>query len=236
MIVLFDNTFLDATLTGGSASANYPLANLQDAFLRKRYQTTSAALTTVTATFDADRTIDVVFFGYTNASALTVRLKDSGDATLASMSFDLTNDTEALTFDSYDTVRSIEIDVSGGIGTYLGGFGAGEGYELSNPVSPWEEPYLDNSTRSVSAFGQTLQEYAEPLRQYQWTFRDVTRTEANAIRTEYVGKAVGGRVWLAPFEDDQTFIPAMYGALLEAPATVKNGRRYDLTMSFQEAR
>ena len=237
MRILFDNLILDATLSGGDASTNYPLTNLQDAFLQKRYQTIAAGDTTVVCTFDADVTVDVVFVGYTNAAGITATLKNSGGSTLASESFTLDNGVSAIHFAStYTTVRSIEFTVSGGAGTYVGGFAAGELYALPDPIASWEEPYTDNSTVTVSPAGQSLQNYVQPLRQYRWTFREFTRTEINALRSEYQAVGVGARVWVLPFESNQDFVEPLYATILEAPRTIKNGRRYNMTLAFQEAR
>ena len=238
MKILFDNKILDATLSANNASANYPVDNLIHRFLKKRYQHTAASFDTVTVTFSALTDIDYFFAGYTNSTQLVVRLYDSTPTLLKTdtITTGLCDGVVSIKYDQTYSVETIEIDIYGGSGTYLGGIAAGVVENFKDPTSPWEEPYLDNTRRNSSDSGQVSRNQIKPLRVNNWIFRELTRDEANDKEELYLDYSVGAIVWIDPFEDDNTFMEPYYATIQDAPRTNKNGRRYDQQWSFREAR
>lgn len=262
MKILFDNVLIDATITADNASANYPVSNLVHPFLHKRYQKVNTTYDTITITLSAATTMNCFFVSYSNANKIVVRFYNASSTLLRTETFSGVNneryttggdlrvltdgdiriaqeaygeDSDAVHFDSID-VKTIEIDVYGDSSAYVGGIAAGEAEDFGDPMSPWEEPYIDNSIVADSLYGQTLQQQIEPLRAYTWMIRDLTRSETNDIRDIYYQYGYGARLWIDPFEDDHDFMRPFYGRLNAAPRITKNGRRYDVELQFREAR
>ena len=263
MKILFDNVLIDAAISTGDASANYPISNIVHAFLRKRYQSVGTDYDTIYITLASVTAINCFFVSYSNTTQIVVRFYNAsstllrtdilygaannkryttdgnlrvltdGDIRITQEASD--EDSDATHFDSID-VKKIEIDVYGASGTYIGGIAAGEAEDFGDPMSPWEEPYIDNSIVTASPYGQTLQQQIDPLRSYSWMIRDLTRDETNEIRDIYYMYGYGARIWIDPFEDDHEFMLPFYSRLDAPPRIVKNGRRYDIEWQFREAR
>ena len=237
MKILFNNVLLDGTFSAGNASPNYPVDNLKHEFLHKRYQHLESVYDTVTITLDTAQDINYFFAGYTNASQLVVRLYSSVPALLSTDTLlSVGTGTKAINYGQTYSVKTIEIDVYGSTGTYLGGVGAGVVEDFGDPVSEWTEPWIDNTILSGSTTGQKLRNLVKPLRTYNWEFRELTRALANYFNTVYDDYGLGAIVWIAHFADVEDFINPMYAIVKKPPDTRKNGRRYDQIWSFEEAK
>lgn len=237
MRILFENVLLDASLSAGSASDNYPVTNLIDRFLKKRYQHTAAVYDTVTITLSTSTDIDYFFAGYSNSSQIVVRLYNAAAALLSTDTItSIGAGTKSIDYGQTYSVKSIQIDVYGASGTYLGGVAAGVAETFVDPVASWSEPWEDNTSVSGSPVGQSLRNKRDALRLYTWNFRELTRAVANSYRLLYYTYGLGAIVWIDAFESAEDFIEPMYSILNSAPTAVKNGRRYDMEWSFKEAR
>ena len=73
MKILFDNYLIDSTLSAEFASLNYPVSNLQDNVLHKRYQCIQDS-DTITITFSESLDVSCFYYAYTNATYLQLRL------------------------------------------------------------------------------------------------------------------------------------------------------------------
>ena len=76
MRILFDDLIHDAVITSLNADSSYPVTNLADRYLRRQYKSTRAT-DTITLTYTADKSIDCLFWGYTNLANMLVVFKDS---------------------------------------------------------------------------------------------------------------------------------------------------------------
>jgi len=262
MKILFDNVLINGTYSADNASANYPADNLVHAFLHKRYQHLAKVYDTVEITLPSTERINCFFLGYSNVGKIIVRFYDASSSLLLTKTLygeqnvryttegdrrETTGGDIRVTQDAFGDnsdavhfsdiyVKKIEIDVYGGAGGYLGGVAAGVSEDFGVPVSPWTEPYIDNSIVTSSLYGQTLQQQIDPLRSYTWMLRDLTRSEINYIREIYYKYGYGARIWIDPFESDHDFMKPFYGRLNAPPMITKNGRRYDIEWEFREAR
>lgn len=237
MKILFNNEILEATLSANNASANYPVDNLVSRFLKKRYQHTAASFDTVTVTFDSSVDVNYFFLGYTNSTQIVVRLYSSAPALLKTDTLtDIGEGTTAVKYDQTYSVKTIEIDIYGGSGSYLGGVGAGVVENFRDPTSPWEEPFQDNTKVNSSDEGQTTRNKRRPLRVHTWLFRELTRDQANEKKDLYVDYGIGAIIWIDPFEDGGDYMEPLYAIIQDPPRETKNGRRYDQQWSFKEAR
>jgi hypothetical protein len=236
MKALFDNLVLAAALSALHASPNYPVANLQSSFLKKRFQSTAAA-DTVTVTFAADKAIDCVYYAFTNATGIVILLKNAGGGTVKTITIVAPEDPGAVHFTAVPGVRTIDVQLTGaGPGLYLGGLGAGLEGSLPNPASPWDEQPTDNSSASSSPDGQWSQDYLTPLRSYSWQFAGMERDDALALLLKCTTLGIGKPMWLDAMEDDHAFLAPIYCVLTRAPKITKSGRRYAITISIMEAR
>jgi hypothetical protein len=236
MKALFDNLVLAATPSMPDASSNYPADNILSAFLKKRAQSTAAA-DTLTITFGADKSINCVYYGFTNATGIVILLKNSGGGTLKTITITTPEEIGAEHFAVVGSVRTIDVQLTKtGVGVYLGGLGAGLEETLPDPDAGWDEPMTDNSLVSGSPDGQYSQTYLKPLRKYSWTLPEVTRERVNELVTAYGALGLGKPLWVDPFEDDHDFVAPLYCVLTEPIQPKKNGRMYSLTLSIAEAR
>jgi len=223
MKILFDNKLLSATVTATNEDSNYHVSNLKSPFLRRKFQSTGTT-STITATIST--TINSIFYGYTNGS-VTVRLYDGGGLIT----------TYAGIVDSIDfadtAITYIEVDISSASTVYLGGLGIGKSVALDPPESFWDETFDDRSIVSESQTGQVLQEYVEPLRNYDFSIPTINRDDLRALQDVYLAYGRGHILWIDPDTDD---LPVMYGIMVEALSASKNKRLYTAKLKFKEAR
>jgi len=237
MLILFDNALTRSTISSTYESGNYPADNLVDTFLRRRYQKTSASLDTIVCDFDSDEEANCLFLSYSDALDLTVRFYDAGGSVVRTDFISDILGTGSIVFTFPETTLSkIEIDVTGGVGTYIGGAGCGKAETIENLLASWEEPYIDNSLRASSLDGQSTAEYIRPLETYTWSFRAYTRNRVNEIKAIYRAVGVGAKVWVAPTEENLDFLGPFYGEIDASITAVKNLIYYDFNISIKEAR
>jgi hypothetical protein len=236
MRILFDNEALNAAITSYYESANYPASNIIHPFLVKRYQATADS-DTITLTFDTEFSASSIFYGFTNATSIIVKFYDVLDNLLHTETIADPQQRDSAFFTQVDNISYLEIDViTDMIAIYLGEFGCGLEIQMPDPLGDWPETPVDNSEVSDSVGGQTLQNYVEPLDSYTFNFRDLERDVAIAIRDACKEVGIGGKLWVDAFEEDHEFMQPMYATLRAQPTIQKNGRRYDLSLSVQEAR
>lgn len=235
MRVLFENPVVNAALSAGAASANYPVSNLAHPFLLVRYQPT-ASTDTVTLTFAAAIAINCMFWGYTNATEFTLRLYDAADTLLHTETVTDPDSVGAVYFAEVDAVAYAELDLTGAITVYLGGLGLGVYYQMPDPLATWKLGSTDNSATSGTAFGQVTQNYAKPLRSFELSFSGVSYDQASEIqdKCEVVGK--GGKLWVDITESDHSFLSPLYSALADVVEPAKDGQTMTFAFKFAEAR
>jgi hypothetical protein len=258
--ILFDNVLKNATLTSTNGSVNYPPENLVHNFLRKIYRSNATEYDTITITLDDYKYINSFFVGYTDTVKIVLRLYQ-GATLLKTETLENVATTERITTDGsrrettsgairivsetfdyasvhWDTdyyVSSIQLDVYGGANIYVGGVGAGQAWTSRGPMSPWDEPFIDSTQVVTSPYGQTIRNEALPLNAYMWTFRDLTREQTNELQDIYRSKKLGALVWVDAFEENHDFKKPFYAFIADPFQIRKNGRRYDVLISLQEA-
>lgn len=249
MKILVTNLLDTATLTAGGTSVNYPLANLNHPFLKKKFQQTVAIsggsmsdADALTLAWTTDQIIDMIAVGYTNAETLTLKLYDSADTLLDTQVF--TAPSLGASFAAVTGVRKAKLLMHDGstdnpMTLYLGGLGIGQGYTMPDPVFDWRNDLTDNSFGEITVDGQVSGQYVEPLRTLRFSFVTNDRTVFLYILSlvKDFGKYVP--LWLLPFTGTAlATVPALYATI---PNGIENqGRdaqyRYTFTLTFQEAR
>lgn len=245
MKVLFTNLLDTATLTAGGTSVNYPLTNLQHPFLKKKFQQTVAIsggsmsdADALTLTWTADKTIDFIAVGYTNAATLTLKLYDSSDTLIDTQTF--TNAELGKSFAAVAGVRKVKLLMHDGstdnpMTLYLGGLGIGQGYVMPDPFAEWEPGMLDNSFGDTTIDGQVSGQYVEPLRSLLFLFEVEEKETFDEIYNLIAALGKFTPVWIAPFENNLAYEKALY-ATLEFKAGRRSRRSFPFTITFQEAR
>jgi hypothetical protein len=233
MKILFDNALASATLSSLYASPNYPAANLQHRFLKKRFQAIVGS-DTIRMEWATAKTVNSVFVGYTNATAFVLRLYDAGAALLATHSF--TSSDLASHFASVSGVRAAELDVSNALSSvYVGGIGIGEAYTMPDPRNDWNDGLLDNSLVSSSADGQVSANMIESLRSMPFNFFTVGREDFIAIRALVAPVNKGVPLWVDPFHLDHSKLLPIYSTI-EIGNIAKKDKLFEFTLNVTEAR
>ena len=235
MKVIFDNIVLDSTLSSLNASLNYPVTNLQDSVLKRRYQSVVSS-DTITVDFSETLFVSSFFYAYTNATSIIIRLYIGSD----SLVFTLTiTDPESEIGAHYFTgvyADYAEIDIIGPENIYLGGIALSDPVEFPDPDYAWPENYQDNSSVSENSDGNTNQDYMKPLKIYNWTFKNVTRSDTNFYKELYELTGIGKIIWLDATERNHDFLEPLYCKMIAPLQPKKNGRRYNFQLNVKEAR
>lgn len=236
MRILFDNLIDNATITSLHASLNYPVENLQDNVLRRRYQC-SEDEDTITIIFEqTNNLITDFFYSFTNAEYLQLRLYQTYGILVYTLTINNPqSDTQSYNFTGVDAAYA-ELDIRGDEGVYLGGLALGEAIQFPDPKNKWNEPLADNSLFSESLGGQTNHEYIEPLREYPFDFENTPVEDKNYYIGLIKDLGIGKPVYIDPFERNHNFMMPIYAKFTRQPGPSKNGRVYDWNINIKEAR
>jgi hypothetical protein len=236
VIILFDNLIDDSEITSLHASLNYPVENLQNSVLRKRYQC-SEDVDTLTFIFsDSNSLVKDFWYAFTNAAYLQLRLYDHYGLLLHTITINYPdNDMETYHFTGVYAAYA-ELDIQGDEGVYLGGIGLGNAISFPDPEGKWNEPLTDNSIAVSSLGGQSKSEYIEPLRRYSFNFIDITREDLNYYIGLIKNLGKGKPVFMDLFENNHDFILPIYAKITAQPTPRKDGRNYEFDLPIEEAR
>jgi len=241
MRILFSNLLSTATLSAGGTSVNYPLANLQHVFLKRKFQQLIASVSdanALTLTWASDQTIDTILVGYTNGKTFTLKLYNTADTLLSTVSF--TDTTYGSVFTAISGVRKAKLLIDDNSGdspmtVYLGGLGIGLSYQMPDPDAEWDPGMVDNSFGEVTIDGQVSAQYIEPLRTLKYAFEVYEKEDFDEIYSLVAGAGRLTPVWVAPFENALTFEKPIYATCDFEPGQRKP-RSYPFTLTLQEAR
>jgi len=260
MRILFDNAAKRATITSDNELTNYPASNLVSQFLEERWQEnfSDPPVAVITVAFDEPEDIDSLFFSYTNATSITavtntgavaIGSTDTIEATTSGAAIDTDDDafisvlkakkiTGAIYWDDIqEGVTDVTITLYADANPiYLGGIGLGLSYKMPDPAGAIPESFEDNSPSSGSVYGQSLQTLIDPLRTESYSFSGIKRDVVKEIWSQYLTVGLGGKVWLDVTEKNHDFKSPMYCKIEAVPATTKDGKYYNFSMSFTEAR
>jgi len=264
MKILFDNLLKGATFSSVNASANYPVKNLDDGFLRLRYQAnvTGDSVTIIT---DEQIALNSIYLSYIgNVDDIEISFF-AGDAiqlvTLGPMvatgdgNIIVTGDGSTMHFASgpsdYFTdyagerqisrhfemitgVDKITIDLLGDNPFYIGGVAAGLAEDIPPALAAWDDTYNDESAVSRSSHGQVQALYIEPAMAYTFSFEGVSMSDFTRIKA--AAQAAGPvPVWVTFFEDTPEAIrPGYYQVAMTG--AMRSAYTYSFQLSFTEAK
>jgi hypothetical protein len=235
MRILFNNLITLAAITANDESLNYPATpNIADTFLKRRFQSSSST-STITILFSSDQDVNCIFYGLHNLTALTIRLKDLGGATLLTIPVSTIRDRGGEYFALTSGVRSVELDLTGPDPVYLGGIGLGVYYQSPDFLASFSEDGSQGPVFDKSRDGQVSVDKLKPLRVYPFAFRDRTVEDKDEF-LDLIDSHFPGPLWFDLSECDQDFLGIIYATILQYPGMAKNGRRYDNSLQLEEAR
>lgn len=236
MRILFTNLVKTATLSTDSPNASYSVDNLAHATLRKRYQSTVSPAT-ITVTFAADSDVNCFFYGYHNCTTITLRLYDSGDTLLKTVS--IASPESGVGSEFFTTVSSVayaEIDITAGPPVYLGGIGLGVYYDVGRPNADFEEGSIDNSVKVSSPAGQLQQLRVEPIGSNNYQVSGMLRETRNALVAQIDAVGEGAPLWIDAFYGDHSYAAPFYGTIYNRTPTRKAGKYFSMSFELREMR
>lgn len=151
MKILFDNYALTSTITATTEDANYPLTNLKHDFLKKIYKATDTTAT-ITLDFGSAKTVDCVYLGYTNATAITITLYSATDVVLHTQS--ITPAYIGAVFTAVASCRKLAVAITAATNVYVGNIGVGNSYTMPGHSPKAVKEQIDQSNKTVSSGGQ----------------------------------------------------------------------------------
>lgn len=187
MRVLYTNLVENATLAATNENANYPIENVYDQFLTRKYKAT-ASTSTVTITWASDQTINCFAVAYHNISSVTYTFKNAAAATLDSGT--LTGGSDIFDGDviylssALTTVRTLTLAFTGSADPfYIGYIGAGVYVQMPGFSPGIRFGYADQGEVNKSRGGQLIGSQYTMLRNCNVSFISSIQSEADTVLT-----------------------------------------------------
>ena len=236
MKVLFENKLKTATFSSLNENTSFPLVSLVHQFLRYKYKATTFE-DTITITLPAAVNVNSFWFGYSNATAMTIRLYSNALVLLRTITVNCTYDNGAEYFAETTGVRVIEIDASCAVSSDLqiGGVAIGMATSIPFPIANFEPIMTQNIKNDETESGQVLSRYIEPLLKYDLSYSAITKSGYENIFDSFY--SVGnGHVWCDITDGDHSIFKPLYSVtnLVESPN--KSNGKISFKITFLEAR
>jgi len=230
MKALFYNLAWEASLGMIHADPLYPVTNIRHAFLKKVCKSTENT-DTIEMSFAADRSIDSIYIGYTNAISIHAELYNASSTLLYEC--DVPIATLAINFPIVSGVRSVYFEIQALTDIYIGAIGIGIAYEMPSPVHDWVPNFIDNSNESVSSDGQYLKNYVSPLAKYEMNFVVKGIDTFNEIRSLIL--SIERPIFIDLFEERRETVKPLYGIISMKP-NAKSYNTFRFSLTITEAR
>lgn len=236
MKLLFNGLLENSTLSSQYPSNSYPLSNLQDSFMTRRYQS-SRDTDIIMMTFESESDVDCFFWGYTNAIQIIFGLYDYENALLYQQTIDNPEvGVDSIYFDMVEDASYALITISyDSIGVYLGRCDCGLVSVYPDPLQDFEEDFSDATVSNKSPNGQTSFDRAEPLRSPRFEFKGIGHDEMEAIKTDYINFGIGRPLFIDPFDKNHDFMMPYYGTIQRPLGSKKNGVNREFILETEES-
>lgn len=235
MRILFDNKVKGATISAATPNSNYSAENLKSQFLRLKFKSLGVS-DIITINFEYEEAVNSFYYGYSNASAMTVKLYSSASVLLKTVEVDCTHENGSAFFEQLNNVRWITVEASCPVteDLYIGGMACGVSYQLDDPLAALVQTLDNLSASSISGEGQVSNRFIEPLKKYQAQFFEVDKSRYYEVLEQF--KAIGtGHVWVDFTENNHTYNVPMY-ATTKMIESAKKDRDVSFNIDFTEAR
>ncbi len=227
--VIEENTSITMT----NEDVNYPIEALYSNILEEIVQA-SGNNTLFTISFDEDKIIDSIFFGFHNASNVTFVFKDSGGGILDTVVFTNpeVNAKEYIT--QLTIVRSIEVTLTTGE-TYLliGNISCGQYTQLHNIRLPMLVEHIDTSIFAQTNGAQFLYRTGITVQSFNVDCDKITDSWFDNFKDAYAYVHKGKTWWMDRTEEQDKQI---FGAFDANYHSTRVNTLTDLSFSFKEGR
>ena len=200
----------------------------------KKIYKSSLISDSITLAWNNDKTIDCLYLGFTNATALSAEFYYGNGSLIETISLsaaDLGN-----IFPAVPGIRSAIIYLTAPSGVvFLGTIGIGLSYSMPDPLADWVDSLLDNSAKTRSKDGQVLLNKIPPLRKLLCNFQVDDYGVYAEIKNLVAG--VSAPIFCDPFELAHAKYSPFYADLdgsFQNPA--KGDHIFTFSLSFVEAR
>jgi hypothetical protein len=235
MKILFDNILTDSIITSNSGSLNYPESNLYHRFLKKRWQSLIKS-SIITIVFNSPKTINSIVFDYYNLSLLNYSILDTNDNILYSNNENNFNQTIMHYFNTINNAKKIIVECESNDILMIGNIFAGESIKFRNFSSDYIFGYDEKSNVVSSIDSQYSVQRIDPVKTFEITIPQCTELEKSFIMNLYYNKGIGSPFYIDFFEMNRTIQSPIYAVFSNIPTIQKNGRMFDISMKFKEAK
>lgn len=234
MKILFENVLASESINSVNQIPNYPAQNLVSKFLELRYEVAGTS-DTVTVDFGSPTDIDCVFLGYlNNITDIDLDLKVGAVSNAIDFSSYSNEGAVFRDFTVISGVTTIELNLQGLNPFFAGGLAMGKAVDMPPATVQWEDSFQDNSSVTVSPYGQVNAQYIKPLRQFVFTFESVSYNRFLFLKEQFA-KVGSNPVWVVFFEESQSdYPPGYYRVRMQGQR--RNRLVYEFSVVFTEAR
>lgn len=179
MNILYDNKAEGASLSATNGNDSFPVADLLDDFLEKKFQAIGTT-SLITIGFSVDTDISCVAIGFHNLSAGTWTLKNSVGGTLLSGALAVAEETD-MTYFAETSCRSVELDLTSTEILFLGGVSVGAPLFIEFFNANPRLDFFVRDKKTVYRGGQATTVRTRPLIRYRATLGDISSLERKEL-------------------------------------------------------
>jgi hypothetical protein len=237
MRILTDKLARTATITSEGENVSYPASNLAHPYATVKYKARSY-LDLITFMFPAPVSVDCIFFTYSNAEDMEIRLYKSDSSLLRTVTVDCTNDSGATYFDKTDLVRWIEVEASTSVSNDLriGSIEFGVAKQFYYPLADFVPELISQSTREESDGGQVSFQYIEPRIIYKLKYTNVAKEDYILSTLETFRTIDRGYLWADVTEENHTLYKPIYCVSNLLEGGERKNDRISFNITLTEAR
>lgn len=237
MRILTRNLLEEAdTLTMTNPNADYPVEQIYSNILEEMVLATDIT-TTITATYTSDQIVDCIFYGYLNFYNIVIVLRDATNDIIETINQNWPEQRGRLyTTQQRTNVRKIEIILyNSGANVFIGSVSVGAYTQLYNVLKPTRTKYKTTSKFEQTYGGQVLNRKGRRFANFDILMSQISEEYHDIFITAYDYVLTGKTFWLDRHEDLITRFP-IFGIFDTEIQTSEQNERYDITISFLEAR
>jgi hypothetical protein len=236
MKLLFNGLIENSTLSSQYPSNSYPLSNLQDSFLTRRYQS-SRDSDVIMIAFESESDVDCFFWGYTNAIQIIFGLYDYENTLLYQQVIDNPYaGVDSIYFDTVEDASYALVTLSyDSLGVYIGRCDCGIASVYPDPLEDYELDFSDATISNKSPNGQTSFDRAEPLEILLFEFKGIDPDVMDGIISDYIYYGIGRPLFIDPFDLNHDFMMPKYGTMQRPLGYKKNGINREFTLEIEES-
>lgn len=235
MIILYENALNDSVMSASASSVNYPIESVIHRYKKKRWQCLSSN-SVITCIFNSVKTLNCIFYSYHTLNTFSFQLFDSTNTLIYSGSDTNIKDIGISYFDKIDNVKKIVFTVSAIDTLRIGTLWTGEYVKYNNFLSTYDISYDDNTVEKESGDFQISGLYTEPAMKFDFTIPELNESQKQLIVNEYIKRSKIMPFFVDIFELNRSKQEPKYMRFDGTPDIKKNGRMFNVSLKFKEAR